>query len=195
MLPKSFLQSCFESPCLGATEGMKPGATDERVCTLLQGCMCSTGSPVFDPWFNSEDTSAEVLETPCSLLPVCCHSGIVWMSSKHMQLQLGHLCSGTAMIWWPGNGCSFTCLLHSLRDCFIWSQLFQLCKFLPIMSLFLLAVDGSAALYRGAAGRSPSSQSASVSSFCLQQKPLLLPTEQHRPKAPSSLWTPERSAS
>lgn len=77
MLPKSLPQSCFESPCLGATEGMKPGARDERVRTLLQGCTCSIGSPVFDPWFNSEDTPAEVLEIPCSLLPVCCHSGIV----------------------------------------------------------------------------------------------------------------------
>lgn len=46
MLPKSFLQSCFESPCLGATEGTKPGATDERVCTFCrdarvpQGALC-----------------------------------------------------------------------------------------------------------------------------------------------------------
>lgn len=37
--------------------------------------------------------------------------------------------------------------------------------FFPIMSLFLLAVDGSAALSHGTAGRSLSSQSASVSSF------------------------------
>lgn len=98
MLPKSLPQSCFESPCLGATEGMKPGARDERVRTLLQGCTCSIGSPVFDPWFNSEDTPAEVLEIPCSLLPVCCHLGIVWMSSKPRQLQPGHLCSGTATL-------------------------------------------------------------------------------------------------
>lgn len=50
------------------------------------------------------------------------------------------------------------------------------------MSLSLLAVDGSAALSRGTAGRSLSSQRASVSSSWLQQKPLLLPTEQHRPE-------------
>lgn len=146
-------------------------------------------------WINSEDTSAEVLEIPSSFLPVCCHLGIVSMSSKPVQLQLDHLCTGLQCSWWPGNGCSFTCLLHSLQDCFISSQLFQLCKFSPIMSLFLLAVNGSAALSRGTAGRSLSSQSASVSSSWIQQKPPLLPTEQHHPRAPSSLWTPERSGS
>lgn len=54
---------------------------------------------------------------------------------------------GLQCSWCPGNDCSFTCLLHSLQDCFIWFQLFQLCKFPPIMFLFLLAVDGWAALF------------------------------------------------
>lgn len=51
MFPKSFLQICFESPCLGATKGTKPGA-QVRVPNLLQECMCSIGSLGFDPWFN-----------------------------------------------------------------------------------------------------------------------------------------------
>lgn len=75
--PKSFLQSYFESPCPGATKGTKPGGLrGERVPSILEGCRCSTGSLLFDPWFNSEDTSAEALEIPSSSLPVCCHLGI-----------------------------------------------------------------------------------------------------------------------
>lgn len=82
----------------GNTEGTELEATVQRGPNPLQGCACSPGSLGFDPWFNSKDTLAEISKIPSSFLPVCCHLGIVWVSSKTMKLHLCHRCNGTEVL-------------------------------------------------------------------------------------------------
>lgn len=42
--PKSFLQSCFESPCLGATNRTKPGAQGREFPTFWRGAHVPQGA-------------------------------------------------------------------------------------------------------------------------------------------------------
>lgn len=97
IFPNLFYRSVFRVPAL---EPPKEQCQEHRWESSQPsgGVHCSTGSLMFDPWFNSENTLAGVLEICSSFFPVCWHSGIVWMSSKPMQLQLGHLCSRTAVL-------------------------------------------------------------------------------------------------
>lgn len=192
--PRSFLQSCFESPCLRATKRTMPGAQVREFPTFLMGCTCPTGSLVFDPWFNSENTSAEVLETPSSFLPVCCHLGIVWMSSKPLQLQLGHLCSGTAM------------LLVARKWLFIYlpvtfsTGLFYLISALPAVQIFFPHhVPFPPRCWWVSSTLPWCCWQVTELTKCFSQQPLT-PAESapHRaalPKTPSSLWTSGRSGS
>lgn len=155
-----------------------------RVLSFLEGCTCSTGSLVFDPWFNSEDISAEVLEIPSSFLPVTwglsqCHPNPVTAAGSPLHRTARLV---VARKWL----CIYLPVTFSTGLLYLISAL-PAVQIFPHYVLFPPGCCGLAALPRGTAGRSLSSQSASVSSSWPQQKPPLLPTEQHHPRAPSSL--------